>query len=144
VTASLLCDFSWLHLGIAGLASDIAGAVPLAWSFSTKTPEQIRTEVPKSVPTSLGSSSFPQGLAYSLIRQRAEARLGLVLMVLGFAMQAVVYFTGSGDALTETNEVLLAGGLVLVVWIAAGIATRCYVPWDERRTRSKMDSAGSD
>jgi hypothetical protein len=137
---SLLCDLSWLHLGVAGLASDIAGAVVLGLSFSTKSPEQIREEVPETVGTTVGYAYFPQGLADSLIRQRAEARLGLALLVLGFLMQGAVYFTGSSDPLTSSTEILLAAGIALGVWALAYLAMRSYVPWDERQTRSRMDS----
>ena len=148
--ASLLCDFSWLHLGVAGLATDIAGAVLLALSFSTKKPDQIREEVPEKVPVVEGTvggggkALLPQALSDSLIRQRAEARLGLFLLVVGFAMQASVYFTGSRDALTATTEILLALGIALVVWVMAYGLARIYVPWDVRQTRSEMDpGAGS-
>jgi hypothetical protein len=61
--------------------------------FSPTSPERIREDVPPKVPVVQGTwggggkALFPQALADSLVRQRAEARLGLGLLVLGFLMQ---------------------------------------------------------
>jgi hypothetical protein len=68
-----LC-LTWAHLGVAGLAVDVAGAVALAWSFSTKKPETIRTEAPTRIGTAIASVMPPRELRDSMIRQRAEAR----------------------------------------------------------------------
>jgi hypothetical protein len=82
------------HIAITGLAADVAGAVALGLAFATKRPEAIRSEVPRAVggtgmfDPDVISVGFPQELAYSLIRQRAEARLGLALLVGGFLQAA--------------------------------------------------------
>jgi hypothetical protein len=106
--AAVGISLTWAHLVIAGLAADVAGAVALGLAFATKRPEAIRTEVPKTV-AGVGlmpeyvSVRFPQQLAYSLVRQRSEARLGLVLLVGGFLLQAAGPFFRLGS-LTTTAE----------------------------------------
>jgi hypothetical protein len=73
-------DLTWAHVGIAGLALDVAGAVVLGWAFSTKKPEQIRTEVPETLSTVLYPGSvtlaFPQKLAESMIRNARKRDSG--------------------------------------------------------------------
>jgi hypothetical protein len=122
------------HVGVEGVALDVAGAVVLAWSFSAKRPEQIRREVPKTVPTTFAYALFPKGLADSLVRQRAEARLGLFLLVSGFLMQALNSVFDLGQ-LETTGQRWTALVLALATWLLTWVlGMRLYVPWDEQRT----------
>jgi hypothetical protein len=105
----------------------------------------IRAEVPELLTTTFGGgAAFPQGLALSMVRQRAEARLGLGLLVTGFLAQAAgpVFALGS---LTTTPERITAGLLAAVIWAATYlVGWRIYVPWDERRTRRRMDDLSTE
>jgi hypothetical protein len=136
---------TWAHVAIAGLATDVAGAVALGIAFATKKPEAIRAEVPKVLGGSalfapeIVNVSFPQQLAYSMVRQRAEARLGLVLLVSGFVLQAAGSFFNLGSLTTAGQRwagLILAAGL----WLLAFAAWRVYVPWDERRNIERMEA----
>lgn len=133
--------FAWAHLAVAGIAADIAGAVILGLSFSTKSPEQMREEVPVSVTTVTTpghiSIPFPSALLESMIRQRAEARVGLVFLVVGFALQASVYFF-TGGRFATLEEKLVAGALAALIWALALLTMKMVVPWDEQRTRVRI------
>ena len=137
--------FSWTQLAVTGIGADIAGAVILALSFSAKSPERMREEVPTSVvvPTTPGHIGvpFPQKLAHSMARQRAEARLGLALLVAGFAMQAAVYFFDPDAQLASSGEKLLALVFVVCAWLLALVGMFTYVRWDERRTIDRIPDA---
>jgi hypothetical protein len=87
----------------------------------------------------LVSVAFPQRLAYSLIRQRAEARLGLVLLVGGFLLQAAGPFFNLGS-LTTTGQRWVGLMLATVVWLLAFAAWKLYVPWAEDRKRQVLDA----
>lgn len=138
-----MLNFTWAHLGVIGLAADIAGAIVLGLSFSAKQPAQIRAEVPKAISSgfALGALNlpFPQKLAESMIHQRAEARLGLVLLVGGFCLQGanLVFNLGS---LTTSGPRYAAIPAVLTTWLVAYVAWLTYVPWDARKTERKMDA----
>jgi len=136
--------FTWAQLVIAGLAADVAGAVALGLAFATKRPEAIRHDVPTTV-TGFGidvihiTVRFPQQLAYSLVRQRAEARLGLVFLVGGLALQAAGPLFDLGS-LTTTCQRITAVLLALLIWLLAVVGWKLYVPWDENRTRQRLDA----
>jgi hypothetical protein len=136
----------WAHAATTGLALDVAGAVVLGWAFSTKHPEQMRKEVPVdlSAPNYPGAIAvpFPQELLRSLVRQRAEARLGLTLLVAGFVGQAVPYIGGSSLGLQNGTERILALALAVIVWLTAAVAMRVYVPRAERRTLARVPDGG--
>lgn len=147
-SAALLCDLTWEHFGVFGLSLDIAGAVILAWSFSTKTPAAIREDVPEQVGGLLSASGteidFPQGMSRSLARQRAEARLGLVLLSAGFAMQAVIYFAPASGPISNPNEIMLAAIAALCAGVIAVVGMKTYVPWDEGRTLAEIGLGRAD
>jgi hypothetical protein len=136
--------FSWGDFPVVGISFDICGAVILAWSFSAKTPWRIREEIPRSVvsPTTLGTITvpFPQGLARSMARQRAEARLGVVLLVLGFLCQAVYYFFPHTAMLETGTERLIALLLALFPVALAIVGMRVYVPRSEHRTFAEVET----
>jgi hypothetical protein len=118
--------------------------VVLGLAFATKKPVAIRTEVPEELTTTFGGAPFPQGLALSMVRQRAEARLGLGLLVTGFLAQAAgpVFALGS---LTTARERITAGLLAAVIWGATYlVGWRRYVPWDEQRTRRRIDDLSTE
>ena len=135
-------SLTWAQLVITGLAADVAGAVALGLAFATKRPEAIRKDVPKTVGgmsfDPYVSVGFPQQLAYSLVRQRAEARLGLAFLVGGFVLQAAGPFFDLGS-LTTAGQRVAAVLLALLVWLLAVVAWKLYVPWDENRTRVRVD-----
>jgi hypothetical protein len=110
--------FTWADLQVVGIAFDIAGALILAWSFSAKTPWKIREEIPRSVAaaTTPGSITiaFPQGLARSMARQRAEARLGVALLICGFLIQAAYFFFPHQATLHDRSERGVCLGLALI------------------------------
>ena len=139
-----LC-LTWAHIVIAGLAADVAGAFALATAFATKRPEAIRSEVPKQVQGTsffdpeIVSVAFPQRLAYSMVRQRAEARLGLVLLVGGFLLQATGPFFNLGS-LTTADQRWTGFILAVVVWSLAFAAWKVYVPWDEGLGKKRVDA----
>jgi hypothetical protein len=134
----------WAHLPVAGLLTDAAGAVVLGLAFATKKPAAIRAEVPEELATTFGGALFPQGLAVSMVRQRAEARLGLGLLVAGFLAQAAGPLFALGS-LTTTHERITTGLLAAAIWGATYfVGWRLYVPWDERRTRRRMDDLSTE
>jgi hypothetical protein len=140
--AAVSAYFVWADFSIVGLACDVAGAVVLALSFSVKRPERIREEVPQSITTgtTVGfiTVPFPQALAESMARQRAEARLGMVFLVAGFAMQATVYFFEPASHLSGLEQQLAAGALILAAWVIAFVGWRLCVPLDEWRTLRQL------
>ena len=71
--------------------------------------------------------------------QRSEARLGLILLVAGFLLQAAGPFFHLGSV-TTTAERLSAVAVVIAVWVLALVAWHTYVPWDENRTRERLDA----
>jgi hypothetical protein len=144
----MICDyFSSADLSVAGIAADIAGAVVLGLGFSFKRPERIREEVPRTVtaPTTPGHIGvpFPQAQAESMVRQRAEARWGMTLLVIGFLMQAAVYFFAPSGHLEGGREKALALVLALLVWAIAWLGMKTVVAADEWTTLSRLgDGAG--
>jgi hypothetical protein len=73
-------------------------------------------------------------LANSLVRQRAEARLGLFLLVSGFLLQALNSVFDLGQLETAGQRwtaLVFALATWLLTWV---LGMRLYVPWDERRT----------
>jgi hypothetical protein len=76
-----------------------------------------------------------------MARQRAEARLGLALLVAGFGLQAVGFLAAPSLGLHGAAELLTAGVLVAGVWAGFVVAWKTYVPWDERRTIARMPDA---
>jgi hypothetical protein len=136
--------FSWGDFPVVGISFDICGAIILAWSFSAKTPWRIREEIPRSVtaPTTTGfiAIPFPQGLARSMARQRAEARLGVVLLVAGFVCQAVYYFFPHTAILETGTERIIALLLALFPVAVAIVGMRLYVPGSERRTFEEVET----
>lgn len=116
----------------AGIAADVAGAVILALGFSFKKPERMREEVPQFVqaPNTPGHVTlpFPQAQLESMVRQRAEARWGMALLVAGFALQAVSYLAVSGWRLHGRDEKLGALVIVAAIWLVAYIGWVAYVP----------------
>jgi hypothetical protein len=132
--------FAWGQFVIVGLGVDIAGAVVLGLAFATKDPERMRDEVPSSVaaPTTPGhvSIAFPQALLESMIRQRAEARLGLLLLVGGFLMQAAS--GAAGSARLSGPEIGVAVVAVGFSWVLAVAAFKTYVPWEARRVTARV------
>lgn len=119
----------------AGIAADVAGAVILALGFSFKRPERIREEVPRSVSTSTTpgtiSMPFPQAQLESLVRQRAEARLGMTLLVIGFLLQAATYLVEPPWRLASEHEKVGAGATAVLVLLVAFMAWRLWVPANE-------------
>jgi hypothetical protein len=145
----MLACFSWADLPLAGIATDIAGAVILGLSFAFKSPEDIAVEAPETVSAStpLGSHrsdtpmrvGLPPQLRASMIRQRAEARLGLVLLVIGFVLQAFAYLFEGGLSFQSWSQRGVAALLCLLIWLLAYPLFRWYVPWEERRTKKRID-----
>ena len=137
-----LC-LTWAHIVIVGLAADVAGAVALGLAFATKQPESIRKDVPRA----LGGSSmfdsdftsvgFPQALAYSLVATRGSAT---------WPEPARPWLSAADSRavlqrrVTHVSRARLVGILLAVgVWLLSLAAWKLYVPWEEARTRRKLD-----
>ena len=81
------------------------------------------------------SVGFPQQLAYSMVRQRAEARLGLGLLLGAFCCKPLDRYSTwgllrRGLAVDRSHSRQRRVGLLaLVTW-------KVYVPWDEGRNRN--------
>lgn len=121
--------FSWGHIGLAGLASDIAGAFILALSFMSKKPATIAREIPLH-----GMSFGLPRLARSLVQQRVEAWIGLAFLVVGFMAQSVVYFTAQSDlSLHGWREFATGAFVVLALWATAFALWKWWLPGVARR-----------
>lgn len=136
--------FAWADLAVVGIAFDISGAVTLAWSLWGKTAWRIRQEIPRTIHVSVTYDEteipFPQGLARSLARQAAEARLGVTLLVGGFAAQAVYYFFPHVGTLATWPARGIAFGLALAAPTTAALGMKRYVPKVERRIYMEVES----
>jgi hypothetical protein len=115
----------------------------LALAFMTKSPAEIREEVPKAVTgfsfdSDFSSVSFPQGLAISMSRQKAEATLGMPFLVGGFLLQGFVLFVGSAR-LEWPAEALVALAMVGGVWLLAFVLWKTVVPRLHARTLAALD-----
>lgn len=83
---------------------------------------------------------FPQGLARSMARQRAEARLGLALLVVGFLCQGIYFFLPHDAMLTTWCERITALLLAAIPFVVTVIGMKWYVPRDERRTLEQVET----
>jgi hypothetical protein len=123
-------DLNFAHLAVAGIGCDIAGAFSVAWSLSANSPERISRDIPM-----IGMAFGTPEIARAAARQRAEARLGIFLLVGGFLLQGLVYFFPHPRASLHTwAERGIGLAILVIIWIVAAIIYRLYVPWDERRT----------
>lgn len=125
--------FSWADLPVVGNAFDICAAVVLASSLWGKTAWKIRQEIPRTIAVSVpyggnAEAPFPQGLAKSLARQSAEARLGVRLLFVGFTIQALYYFFPHPGTLATWVERGMALLLAMTAPTVAFIGMKRYVP----------------
>jgi hypothetical protein len=74
-----------------------------------------------------------------MARQRAEARLGVVLLVAGFVCQAVYYFFPHTAILETSTERIIALLLALIPVAVAVIGMKLYVPRSEHRTFAEVE-----
>ncbi len=86
------------------------------------------------------SVGFPQGLAHSMSRQKAEATLGLPFLVIGFILQGAV-LVGSARIEGRTQTVV-ALAMVGGVWLLAFVLWKIVVPWLHARTLAVVESSG--
>lgn len=140
--------WTWAYLPIAGLAFDVVGAMTVAASLVTMTPRVIADAVPIrgrgagaamfDRELSPGTPGLPE-VARGFARQRAEARLGVALLVVGFVLQGVGYlFPAAGKSLSTWGE----RGIALVIWLAIGVlAFGVYRGWVARSTQRTFDTA---
>jgi uncharacterized membrane protein (DUF485 family) len=114
---------------MAGIGCDIAGAVIIAWSLAATNASKISHDVPIH-----GMSSGLPHIALRSASQRAEARLGIMLLVGGFLLQATTYFfPHPKSSLHTTPQRLIGVGLLVLAWILATITYKVYVPWSAQR-----------
>jgi hypothetical protein len=135
----LAVSLVWAHVPIGGLLLDVAGAIALGLAFATKKPEDVQQESPVTIDGGRAKSDYtlPNPFGASLIRQRAEARLGLFLLVAGFVAQGAgpMFNLGSLATASERSTVI---PLALVLWSAAYlVGWRWLVARDERRTTAQ-------
>jgi peptidoglycan/LPS O-acetylase OafA/YrhL len=131
----LLGVFTYADWFVLGLGLDIAGAVMLAWSFIVQSPDSIAREILLPMRTFEGLARGMREFAHSLARQRAEARLGGALLVLGFAVQSAAYLFTDGSAhFTSWEQRAVVVALVLVVWAPVIALWRFWVPASAKRT----------
>ena len=120
---------SWGQLALLGLTSDIAGAFLLAVSFMTKNPARLAREIPLH-----GMTFGLPRLGKSLIRQRVEAQVGVVYLVSGFALQAIVYYTAHGTAaVIGWREDLVGFVSIAALLVSAAVL---YMWWVPKRSRA--------
>jgi uncharacterized BrkB/YihY/UPF0761 family membrane protein len=121
---------NWADLPVAGIGLDIAGAAIIAWTLGRNSAARIAAEIPIH-----GFSFGLPSLARTAATQRAEARLGIGFLVLGFIGQASAYFFPHSHAtLRSWTERGVALVVVGVLWLLAAVAYRWYVPRSARRT----------
>ena len=88
------------YFNLAGLVFDIAGASVLGWGILSNSIERIAWQAATQW-------SFNRGLARALSEQHIDARIGVPLLVAGFALQLVsVCQSGSGWVLAVAFGVL--------------------------------------
>jgi hypothetical protein len=132
----------WPDLFVIGVGLDIAGAIALAWSFAVKNPAEIAHEVllPTRTYDRLGKGFGKLG--QSLARQRAEAHVGLALLVAGFLLQLIAYlFPHDTSGFHTWRERGVALVIVAVEWLAAFAVWKLYVP---RATSSSFAGAEAE
>ena len=120
---------TWPHLIVVGLGFDAAGVVIVAWSLAATTASKISHDVPIH-----GISFGLPHIALGSARQRAEARLGMTLLVGGFLLQALAYFFPHPEENLDTGWERGVGAAMLVLtWVVAATCYRLYVPWSAAR-----------
>lgn len=129
----------WSDWFVAGVGADIAGAVALAFSFATKNPADIAQEVLLPTRTWARIERGFGKLGESLARQRAEAHVGLALLVSGFVMQLVGYLFPDGHGFNSWRERGVALAFVLAEWALAAVAWKVYVPRITARTFGRAE-----
>jgi hypothetical protein len=121
---------TWTDVFLAGIGLDVAGAVVIAWSLAATTAEKLSHDIPIH-----GISFGLPHMALGSARQRAEARLGIVLLGGGFLLQGLAYFFPHPRSSLNTNMQRLVGlGILVGAWVMAIIAYRMYVGWSTART----------
>jgi hypothetical protein len=132
------------YLGVAGLGLDIAGALILGSSIVNRPAAQIAAEAPKQVSGMMaeigGPISLTDDLAQSLVRQKGDAWLGLIVFGIGFLLQAAVYLF-SGHRLSGAVQILAAyGGTAALVLLVLFVVRPRWRHWYYEREWPKVDA----
>jgi hypothetical protein len=115
-------------LSAGGLVLEIAGAIELASAYAFKRPRDIRFE-------SRSYWNYNMPLLVSLAKQTADAWIGGILLVLGFAAQ----FESALGA--SVSSVVITVPVAVGIAVGAHIALRVWLrPWSVRRVMADIDA----